>query len=70
MNLMPPDQTGHEAHGRFANSKWGFPRCCQNCSMAKLSRNSWEQASNFLEAMIEWLYMMKRDKLLAEYLIK
>jgi len=56
----------------LSDKKWGFPRYCHNCFMAKrsyLDANR-EQAMNFLKAVIEGLYLMKRDKLLAIRLIK
>lgn len=56
----------------LSDSKWGFPRYCHNCFMAKRSylEGNREQAANFLKAVIEGLYLMKRDKPLAIRLIK
>jgi NitT/TauT family transport system substrate-binding protein len=56
----------------LSDSKWGFPRYCHNCFMAKRSylESNREQASNFIKAIIEGLYLMKRDKALAARLIK
>ncbi len=56
----------------LSDSKWGFPRYCHNCFMAKRSylESNREQASNFIKAIIEGLYLMKRDKALAVRLIK
>ena len=56
----------------LSDPKWGFPRYCHNCFMAKRSylEAHREEASNFLKAVIEGLYLMKRDKPLAVRLIK
>ena len=52
--------------------KWGLPRICFNCFMAKRSflESNRETASNFLKAVIEGLYLLKRDKPLGVRLIK
>jgi ABC-type nitrate/sulfonate/bicarbonate transport system substrate-binding protein len=48
----------------LSESKWGLPRICFNCFMAKRSflDSNRETASNFLKAVIEGLYLLKRDK--------
>ena len=50
----------------------GFPRYCHNCFMAKRSylESNREQAGNFIKAIIEGLYLMRRDKAFAVRLIK
>ena len=56
----------------LSESKWGLPRICFNCFMAKrsfLDANR-ETASNFLKAVIEGLYLLKKDKPLGVRLIK
>ena len=75
--LSDPQATAATKNGMklwvdLSDSKWGFPRYCHNCFMAKrsyLDANR-EQAANFLKAVIEGLYVMKRDKPLAMRLIK
>ena len=45
----------------LSDRKWGFPRYCHNCFMAKrsyLDANR-EQTVNVLKAVIEGLYLMK-----------
>jgi NitT/TauT family transport system substrate-binding protein len=56
----------------LSDGKWGFPRYCHNCFMAKRSYldGNREQAVNVLKAVIEGLYSMKRDKPMAVRLIK
>jgi hypothetical protein len=56
----------------LSDTKWGLPRYCDNCFMAKRSylESNREQATNFVKAIIEGLYMMKRDKALTVRLIK
>lgn len=56
----------------LSESKWGLPRICFNCFMAKRSflDSNRETASNFLKAVIEGLYLLKRDKPLDVRLIK
>ena len=56
----------------LSESKWGLPRICFNCFMAKRSflDSNRETASNFLKAVIEGLYLLKRDKPLGVRLIK
>ena len=75
--LSDPQATAATKNGMklmvdLSDSKWGFPRYCHNCFMAKRSylEANREQASNFLKAVIEGLYLMKRDKALAMRLIK
>ena len=56
----------------LSESKWGLPRFCFNCFMAKrsfLDANR-EAATNFLKAVIEGLYLLKKDKPLGVRLIK
>lgn len=56
----------------LSDAKWGLPRICFNCFMAKrsfLDANR-ENASSFLKAVIEGLYLLKRDKPLGVRLIK
>ncbi len=56
----------------LSDSKWGLPRICFNCFMAKRSylEANREAAINFLKAVIEGLYLLKRDKPLGVRLIK
>ncbi len=56
----------------LSDSKWGFPRYCHNCFMAKSSflESNREQATNFIKAVIEGLYLLKRDIPLGIRLIK
>ena len=56
----------------LSDSKWDLPRICFNCFMAKRSflDSNRETASNFLKAVIEGLYLLKRDKPLGVRLIK
>lgn len=75
--LSDPQATAATKNGMklwvdLSDSKWGFPRYCHNCFMAKRSylEANREQASNFLKAVIEGLYLMKRDKPMAIRLIK
>ena len=75
--LSDPQATAATKNGMklmvdLSDSKWGLPRYCHNCFMAKRSylEANREQASNFLKAVIEGLYLMKRDKALAMRLIK
>lgn len=75
--LSDPQATAATKNGMklmvdLSDSKWGFPRYCHNCFMAKRSylEGNREQASNFLKAVIEGLYLMKRDKAFAMRLIK
>ena len=75
--LSDPQATAATKNGMklmvdLADSKWGFPRYCHNCFMAKRSylESNREQATNFIKAVIEGLYLMKRDKPLAIRLIK
>ena len=56
----------------LSESKWGLPRFCFNCFMAKrsfLDANR-ETATNFIKGVIEGLYLLKRDKPLGVRLIK
>ena len=48
----------------LSESKWGLPRFCFNCFMAKRSflDSNRAAASNFLKAVIEGLYLLKKDK--------
>jgi NitT/TauT family transport system substrate-binding protein len=75
--LSDPQATAATKNGMklmvdLSDSKWGFPRYCHNCFMAKRSylESHREQATNFLKAVVEGLYLMKRDKPLAVRLIK
>ena len=75
--LSDPQATAATKNGMklmvdLADAKWGFPRYCHNCFMAKRSylESNREQATNFIKAVIEGLYLMKRDKPLAIRLIK
>jgi NitT/TauT family transport system substrate-binding protein len=56
----------------LSDKKWGLPRYCHNCFMTTRSflDSHRGQAINFIKAMIEGLYVMKRDKNLAIRLIK
>jgi len=56
----------------LSDKKWGLPRYCHNCFMTtrKFVETHREQAVGFIKAMIEGLYIMKRDKNLAVRLIK
>ena len=56
----------------LSESKWGLPRICFNCFMAKRSflDSNREAAMNFLKAVIEGLYLLKKDKPLGVRLIK
>ncbi len=56
----------------LSDNKWGFPRYCHNCFMAKRAylENNRAHAVNFMKAVIEGLYLMKRDKPMAVRLIK
>lgn len=56
----------------LSESKWGLPRFCFNCFMAKRSflDSNRDAATNFLKAVIEGLYLLKRDKPLGVRLIK
>jgi NitT/TauT family transport system substrate-binding protein len=56
----------------LSESKWGLPRFCFNCFMAKRSflDSNRAAASNFLKAVIEGLYLLKKDKALGVRLIK
>ena len=56
----------------LSDRKWGFPRYCHNCFMAKRSylESNRAQAGNFIKAIIEGLYLMRRDKAFAVSLIK
>ena len=75
--LSDPQATAATKNGMklmvdLSDSKWGFPRYCHNCFMAKRSylESNREQATNLIKAVIEGLYLMKRDKALAMRLIK
>ncbi len=65
-------KTGMNLMVDLSDRKWGLPRYCHNCFMAKRSfiESHREQATNFLKAVIEGLYLMKHDKALAVRLIK
>jgi len=56
----------------LSDAKWGLPRICFNCFMAKRSflESNREASSNFLKAVIEGLYLLKKDKPLSVRLIK
>jgi ABC-type nitrate/sulfonate/bicarbonate transport system substrate-binding protein len=56
----------------LSESKWGLPRICFNCFMVKRSflDSNRDTAVNFLKAVIEGLYLLKRDKPLGVRLIK
>jgi len=75
--LSDPQATAATKNGMklmvdLSDPKWNFPRYCHNCFMAKRSylEANHEQAVNFIKAVIEGLYTMKRDKALAIRLIK
>jgi NitT/TauT family transport system substrate-binding protein len=75
--LSDPQATAATKNGMklmvdLSDSKWGLPRYCHNCFMAKRSfiESHRELATNFVKAIIEGLYMMRRDKALAVRLIK
>jgi ABC-type nitrate/sulfonate/bicarbonate transport system substrate-binding protein len=65
-------QAGMKMWVDLSDSKWGLPRMCFNCFMAKRSfiESNREVAMNFLKAVIEGLYLLKRDKPLGVRLIK
>ena len=65
-------QAGMKMWVDLSDSKWGLPRMCFNCFMAKRSflDSNREVAMNFLKAVIEGLYLLKRDKPLGVRLIK
>jgi len=65
-------QAGMKLWVDLSEIKWGLPRICFNCFMAKRSflESNRETASNFLKAVIEGLYLLKRDKPLGVRLIK
>ena len=75
--LSDPQATAATAAGMklwvdLSDAKWGLPRICFNCFMAKrsfLDANR-DNASNFLKAVIEGLYLLKKDKPLGVRLIK
>jgi ABC-type nitrate/sulfonate/bicarbonate transport system substrate-binding protein len=56
----------------LSESKWGLPRFCFNCFMVKRSflESRHETAVNFVKAVIEGLYLLKKDKPLGVRLIK
>lgn len=56
----------------LSDNKWGLPRFCFNCMMAKRSflEAHRQTASNFLKAVIEGLYLLRKDKALGVRLIK
>jgi hypothetical protein len=56
----------------LSDAKWGLPRICFNCFMAKRSYldSNREASTNFLKAVIEGLYLLKKDKPLGVRLIK
>lgn len=56
----------------LSESKWGLPRFCFNCFMAKRSflESNRAAAIGFLKAVIEGLYLLKKDKPLGVRLIK
>ena len=56
----------------LSEKKWGLPRYCHNCFMTsrKFLETHRGQAVSFIKAVIEGLYIMKRDKNLALRLIK
>ena len=75
--LSDPQATAATKNGMklmvdLSDPKWNFPSYCHNCFMAKRSylEANHEQAVNFIKAVIEGLYAMKRDKALAIRLIK
>ena len=75
--LSDPQATAATKNGMklmvdLSDSKWGFPRYCHNCFMARRSylESNRQHAVNFIKAVVEGLYLMKRDKALAVRLIK
>jgi len=75
--LSDPQATAATKNGMklmvdLSDPKWGFPHYCHNCFMAKRSylESNREQATNLIKAVIEGLYLMKRDKAFAMRLIK
>ena len=75
--LSDPQATSATKHGMkllvdLSDSKWGLPRYCHNCFMARRSfiESNRELTTNFIKSIIEGLYLMKRDKALAVRLIK
>ena len=75
--LSDPQATAATKNGMklmvdLSDPKWGFPRYCHNCFMAKRSylESNREQATNLIKGVIEGLYLMKRDKAFAMRLIK
>lgn len=56
----------------LSDPKWGLPRYCHNCFMAKRSflESNRELATNFVKAVIEGLYLLRMDKPLGIRLIK
>jgi NitT/TauT family transport system substrate-binding protein len=56
----------------LSEKKWGLPRYCHNCFMTtrRFLETHPEQSVSFIKAIIEALYIMKRDKNLAVRLIK
>jgi len=75
--LSDPQATAATAAGMklwvdLSDAKWGLPRICFNCFMAKRSflDSNREASSNFLKAVIEGLYLLKKDKPLGVRLIK
>ena len=75
--LSDPQATSATKNGMkllvdLSDNKWGLPRYCHNCFMAKRSfvESNRELTTNFVKAVIEGLYLMKRDKALAVRLIK
>ena len=75
--LSDPQATSATKHGMklmvdLSDNKWGLPRYCHNCFMAKRSfvESNRELTTNFAKAVIEGLYLMKRDKPFAVRLIK
>jgi len=56
----------------LSEPKWGLPRFCFNCFMVKRSflDSHREAATNFVKAVIEGLYLLKKDKPLGVRLIK
>ena len=65
-------QSGMSLKVDLSDKKWGLPRYCHNCFMTtrRFLETHRGQSVNFIKAMIEGLYMMKRDKNLAVRLIK
>jgi len=75
--LSDPQATAATAAGMklwvdLSDAKWGLPRICFNCFMAKRSflDSNREASTNFLKAVIEGLYLLKKDKPLGVRLIK